>query len=106
MQITFIQPDGSEQTVAAKSGTSVMETAQNAGVGGIVGECGGSMACATCHVYVADEWLAKTGTRSDSEEDMLDCAMSEMRDTSRLSCQIKFDESLDGLRVHIAPEQS
>ncbi len=106
MQVTFIQPDGTETTVNANSGDSVMQTALNAGVDGIVAECGGSMACATCHVYVADEWVSKAGNRSESEEDMLDCAMSEMRDTSRLSCQIKLSDDLDGLRVHIAPEQT
>lgn len=105
MQITFIHADGRETTVEAKTGDSVMQTALNNNVQGIVAECGGSMACATCHVYVADEWASKTGQRRDGEEDMLDCAMSEMRDTSRLSCQIMLTEALDGLRVHIAPEQ-
>lgn len=105
MQVTFIHPDGRETTVDAKAGDSVMQTALNTNLQGIVAECGGSMACATCHVYVADEWASKTGDRRDGEEDLLDCAMSDMRDTSRLSCQIMLTEALDGLRVHIAPEQ-
>lgn len=105
MKMTFVQPDGAETTVEASSGDTVMQAALNANVAGIVAECGGSMACATCHVYVDDDWASKTGQRSDGEEDMLDCAMSEMRETSRLSCQITLNEELDGLRVHIAPEQ-
>lgn len=105
MQVTFIHPDGRETTVDAKAGDSVMQTALNTNLQGIVAECGGSMACATCHVYVADEWASKTGDRRDGEEDLLDCAMSDMRDTSRLSCQMMLTEALDGLRVHIAPEQ-
>jgi 2Fe-2S ferredoxin len=106
MKVTFVHPDGAEQTVDAESGDSLMQTAMNNSVKGIVAECGGSMSCATCHVYVDNAWAAKTGTRSESEEDMLDCAMSEMRDTSRLSCQITMSDDLDGLRVHIALEQA
>lgn len=106
MQVTFVEPDGTEKTVEAKAGDSLMQTALNNGIDGIVAECGGSMACATCHVYVDEAWASKTGERRDGEEDMLDCALSEMRDTSRLSCQIEMSAALDGLRVHVAPKQA
>ncbi len=105
MKVTYIQPDGSEQTVEAKPGDSVMQAAIAANVPGIVAECGGSMACATCHVYVDDAWASRTGTRSESEEDMLDCAMSEMKASSRLSCQLRLTDEMDGLTVHIPEEQ-
>ena len=101
IKVTYVQPDGSEQVVETRAGDSVMQAAVNAGVPGIIAECGGSMACATCHVYVDDAWADKTGERSESEEDMLDCAMSEMKPTSRLSCQVKLTQDLDGLVVHI-----
>lgn len=105
INVTFIQPDGRETTVTARPGDSVMQTALNNNVDGIIAECGGSMACATCHVYLASDWIGRTGDRKGGEEDMLDCAMSEMRDTSRLSCQITLTTALDGLRVHIPEEQ-
>ncbi|ASM75226.1 MULTISPECIES: 2Fe-2S iron-sulfur cluster-binding protein [Roseobacteraceae] len=105
IKVTYIQPDGREATVKARPGDSVMQTALNNNVPGIIAECGGSMACATCHVYVAEAWQTQAGARKDGEEDMLDCAMSEMRDTSRLSCQIKLTEALDGLRVYLPEEQ-
>ena len=101
IKVTYVQPDGSEQVGETRAGDSVMQAAVNAGVPGIIAECGGSMACATCHVYVDDAWADKTGERSESEEDMLDCAMSEMKPTSRLSCQVKLTQDLDGLVVHI-----
>lgn len=105
INITFIQPDGRETIVEAKPGDSAMQVALNNNIDGIIAECGGSMACVTCHVYVADDWLDRTGDRMDGEEDMLDCAMAEMKDNSRLSCQIKLTEAHDGLRLHIPEEQ-
>jgi 2Fe-2S ferredoxin len=105
IKVTYIQPDGRETTVDARPGDSVMQTALNNNVAGIIAECGGSMACATCHVYLDEAWQTQAGARKDGEEDMLDCAMSEMRDTSRLSCQIKLTEALDGLRVYLPEEQ-
>ena len=81
-----------------------MLTATNAGLDGIVGECGGSAMCATCHVYVEPEWVEKTGTRNAMEADMLDFAF-EVRDNSRLSCQIKVTDALDGLRVRVPEKQ-
>ena len=102
-QITFIQPDGSQKTVDAKVGATVMETAKAHFIDGIDAECGGACACATCHVYVAEEWISRTGTPSEMEEDMLDFA-SDVLESSRLSCQIKITDELDGLVVKV-PEK-
>jgi len=100
-QITFRLKDGTEKTVDAPVGLSVMEVAVKNGIEGIEGACGGSLACATCHVYVAPEWWGKAlpdGERSPEEEDMLDLGF-DIRKTSRLCCQIRVDETLDGLIV-------
>ena len=99
--ITFIQPDGASQTVTATVGDSVMQTALNNNIDGIFAECGGAMMCATCHCHVDDAWTDATGERVDGEGDMLDCAEAEMRPTSRLTCQIKVTDALDGLVVHL-----
>ena len=104
VQITFKQPDGTEKTVEAALGDNVMRAAVNGGVDGIVGECGGAMMCATCHCYVDEAWVGKTGDLQDGEEDMLDCAEAEVKDTSRLSCQLTVTEDLAGLVVHIPQE--
>ena len=103
-KITFIQHDGSEQTVDGLPGMSVMETAIKHQVPGIDADCGGACACATCHVYVEPEWQEKVGARNPMEEDMLDFAF-DVRDTSRLSCQIKVSNALDGLRVKVPEKQ-
>jgi ferredoxin, 2Fe-2S len=103
-KITFIQHDGVEQTVEGQPGLSVMETAIKHMVNGIDADCGGACACATCHVYVEPEWREKTGARSPMEEDMLDFAF-DVRDNSRLSCQIKVSDGLDGLRVRVPEKQ-
>jgi ferredoxin, 2Fe-2S len=103
-KITFIQHNGEEQTVEGQPGLSVMETAIKNMVPGIDADCGGACACATCHVYVEPEWTEKTGTRSPMEEDMLDFAF-DVRDNSRLSCQIKVSDGLDGLRVRVPEKQ-
>lgn len=103
-RITFIQHSGTEQTVDGMPGMSVMETAVKNMVPGIDADCGGACACATCHVYVEPEWLEKTGPRSAMEEDMLDFAF-DVRDSSRLSCQIKVSDALDGLRVRVPEKQ-
>lgn len=97
-KITFIEHDGAVHEVEAEAGETVMEAAMRGGVSGIVAECGGSCTCATCHVYVDDAWLAETGERSPDEEDQLDNAY-DVRANSRLSCQIKMSEELDGLLV-------
>ena len=103
-KITFIQPDGSKQTVEAAAGVTVMEAAKLNLIDGIEAECGGACACATCHVYVAEAWGEKAGKPSAMEEDMLDFAF-DVRETSRLSCQIKVSDDLDGLEVHVPEKQ-
>jgi ferredoxin, 2Fe-2S len=103
-KITFIQHNGVEQTVDGIAGMTVMETAIKHQVPGIDADCGGACACATCHVYVEPEWQDKTGTRQAMEEDMLDFAF-DVRDSSRLSCQIKVSDQLDGLRVKVPEKQ-
>jgi len=103
-KITFIDVDGVAHTVEAELGSTVMETAITNEIQGIIASCGGSCACATCHVYVDPAWLEKAGTRSAEEEDMLDSAV-DVAPTSRLSCQIRVVEELDGLIVRVAPRQ-
>jgi 2Fe-2S ferredoxin len=103
-KITFIQPDGSAQTVDGESGMTVMETAKKHLIDGIEAECGGACACATCHVFVDEAWQEKTGKPTQMEEDMLDFAF-DVRPNSRLSCQIKVSDALDGLIVRVPEKQ-
>ena len=98
-KITYIEHDGAVHTVEAEIGSTVMETALRNDVSSIVAECGGGCTCATCMVYVDDAWSAIVGPPSADEEDMLDSAF-EVKPTSRLSCQIKVTQALDGLIVH------
>ena len=105
VKITYVHPDGTRDTVEGSEGDNVMYTAIANNIEGIVGECGGSMMCATCHCHVDDAWTETTGPRHEGEEDMLDCATSPMRDTSRLSCRIKLSPALDGLVVHLPEDQ-
>jgi 2Fe-2S ferredoxin len=104
VKITYIQHNGTSQTVEAQPGMSVMEAAVKNMVPGIDADCGGACACATCHVFVEQEWLERAGKRSDMEEDMLDFAF-DVRDNSRLSCQIKVTDVLDGLVVRVPEKQ-
>ncbi len=103
-KITFVDASGESRSVEAQVGATVMETALRNSVPGIEAECGGACACATCHVYVAEEWTEKTGKASQMEEDMLDFAF-EVRPNSRLSCQIKVRDELDGLSVTTPAKQ-
>ena len=103
-KITFIEDNGTVHTVEGKPGMTVMETAVKNMVPGIDADCGGACACATCHVYVQPDWLDKVGEREEMEEDMLDFAF-DVRDNSRLSCQIKVTDELDGLTVNIPEKQ-
>lgn len=103
-KITFIQPDGTSQVVEAQAGVTVMEAAKLNEISGIEAECGGACACATCHVYVDAAWKAKTGSSSEMEEDMLDFAF-DVREESRLSCQIKITDELDGLVLRVPAKQ-
>jgi 2Fe-2S ferredoxin len=103
-QVTFIDAHGESRTVEGEAGATVMEVAIRNGVPGIEAECGGACACATCHVYVDEAWTAKTGRPEPMEEDMLDFAF-EVKPTSRLSCQIKLRDDLDGLVVRTPSRQ-
>ncbi|MBM3526973.1 MAG: 2Fe-2S iron-sulfur cluster binding domain-containing protein [Alphaproteobacteria bacterium] len=105
VKITFIDSTGASRTVEAEVGATVMETAIKNDVAGIEAECGGACACATCHVYVEEEWRAATGEPSPMEEDMLDFGY-DVRENSRLSCQIKVSEALDGLVVRVPERQA
>ena len=98
-KITFIEHDGVTHTVEAELGSTVMEAALRNDVASIVAECGGSCTCATCLVHVDDAWSAVVGPPTSEEEDMLDSAF-EVKPTSRLCCQIKITNELDGLVVH------
>lgn len=103
-KITYIEHDGTEHTVDVQPGLTLMEAALNNMVPGIDGDCGGACACATCHVFIEGDWADKTGERTSMEESMLDFA-SEVTDASRLSCQIKVTEEMDGLRLRMPEEQ-
>jgi ferredoxin, 2Fe-2S len=104
-KITFIGRDGTRYEVQAENGSTVMENAIRNGVPGIEAECGGACACATCHVYVGEDWRAVTGSPEPMEEDMLDFAY-DVRPTSRLSCQIRVADALDGLVVAVPERQA
>ena len=97
-KITYIDASGQERTVEAKNGMTVMETAIKHNVPGIDADCGGACACATCHVYVRPDFLEKVGKPSAMEQSMLDFAEN-VKENSRLSCQIKVRDDLDGLTV-------
>ncbi|WMS42512.1 2Fe-2S iron-sulfur cluster-binding protein [Acuticoccus sp. MNP-M23] len=103
--IKFITHDGEEHKVEAEPGSTVMEAAVRAMVPGIEAECGGACACATCHVYVESSWREAVGGPSPMEEDMLDFAY-EVGEGSRLSCQIKVTDALDGLTVKVPERQA
>jgi 2Fe-2S ferredoxin len=103
-KITYIQQNGSSIEANGVPGMTVMEVAIKAQVPGIDADCGGACACATCHVYVEPDWVEKTGKRNPMEEDMLDFAF-DVRENSRLSCQIKVTDALDGLRVKVPEKQ-
>jgi 2Fe-2S ferredoxin len=104
-KVVFITLDGAQRVVDAQAGESVMAAAVRNGIPGIIGECGGNCSCATCHVYVADDFTAEVGGAGDMEDDLLDLGVADRRDSSRLSCQIKVTDDLDGLTVHIPEEQ-
>jgi 2Fe-2S ferredoxin len=104
VKITYIDAQGTARTVDAQEGSTVMENAVRNGIPGIEAECGGACACATCHVYVAEEWREATGEPQPMEEDMLDFAF-DVRPNSRLSCQIRVTPELDGLLVHTPARQ-
>ena len=103
-KITYIEYDGKTHTIEVANGLSVMEGAVQNNIPGIDADCGGSMACATCHVYVKEEWFNKLPKKEDGEEDMLDMAF-EPKKNSRLSCQLMVSDQLDGLVVNLPEKQ-
>ena len=103
-KVTYIEHDGTEHVIDVKTGLTVMEGAVKNNIPGIDADCGGACACATCHVYVGDGWLDKTGTKSAMEESMLDFAEG-VKENSRLSCQIKVSDALEGLTVTMPESQ-
>ena len=103
-KITFVDSEGRARTVEAEVGSTVMEAAIRDSIPEILAECGGACACATCHVYVDDDWIGKTGKATPMEEDMLDFAF-DVRPTSRLCCQIKVSNELNGLIVSTPGKQ-
>ena len=103
-KITYIEFDGAEHPIDVRNGLSVMEGAVKNNVPGIDADCGGACACATCHVYVDPAWTDKTGAVSPMEESMLDFAEG-VEPNSRLSCQIKVTDALDGLVVRMPESQ-
>ena len=103
-KITYVEHDGTEHVIEVKTGLSVMEGAVKNNIPGIDADCGGACACATCHVYVDDAWREKTGSKSAMEESMLDFAEN-VEENSRLSCQIKVSDALEGLIVRMPESQ-
>lgn len=105
MKVTFIAADGTATEVEVEEGQSLMQAAVSHDVDGIIGECGGSMMCATCHCYVDEAWAERVGAQQYGESDLLDCAVSEVRPGSRLSCQIRMTAELDGVVIHLPEAQ-
>ena len=103
-KITFIDADGTSRDVDTKTGSSIMEAAVQNMIPGIDADCGGACACATCHVYVAADWLPKLKAKDDMEDSMLDFAEG-VQDNSRLCCQIMINDELDGIKVSTPESQ-
>jgi ferredoxin, 2Fe-2S len=103
--ITFIQPDGTEQGFEAPEGVSAMQAATGFGVAGILADCGGSVLCATCHVYVDEDWVNELPPPLSNELEMLDCTAAERLPTSRLSCQIRLTAAMQGLVLRVPERQ-
>ena len=101
MKATWILPDGTARTHEVREGLSLMEAAQALGVPGIIGECGGTMSCATCHVHVDDDWRGAAGVPEPFEEAMLDVVEGERTEASRLSCQLTMSAELDGIVLRV-----
>ncbi|MAC57462.1 MAG: 2Fe-2S ferredoxin [Novosphingobium sp.] len=107
LKVTMTDVNGETQTFDdVEEGISLMELAKQHGVAGIMGDCGGGCACATCHVYVSKDWFEKVGEPDEIEFAMLDMVADVMQDNSRLGCQIKMSPELDGIDVTVAPASS
>jgi len=105
IEIIFVQADGSRKVVQARPGRTLMEVAIENGIKGIVAECGGSCSCATCHVYIGDQFPELLGAADSFEEEMLSGTAARLEPDSRLSCQIKLEEHLSGLVIRIPDRQ-
>jgi 2Fe-2S ferredoxin len=105
-KVIYVRLDDEVQKVDAAEGESVMAAAVKSGVPGIIGECGGNASCATCHVWVRDEFVPLVGEPNAMEEDLLEMGVSDRRPGSRLSCQISMTGELDGLTVEVAPQEA
>lgn len=105
VRVAFVESGGRRHEVDARDGQSAMEAAVRDGIEGIVAECGGSMICATCHVYVDPLWAEPVGAPSRDEDSTLEGAAAERRPNSRLSCQIELTPALDGLVLHLPDRQ-
>jgi 2Fe-2S ferredoxin len=103
-KVTFIAHNGTRHPVDVPAGLSLMRAAIDNNVPGIDGDCGGQCACATCHVFIESPWAEKTGARTEREDEMLNFA-AELRDSSRLACQIEVTDALDGLEVQMPEGQ-
>ena len=103
INVTYVAPDGTKKELEVREGNSLMQAAVANGLTGIIGECGGSAMCATCHVYVDEEFSDRIPPIDDMEEEMLECTASERRQNSRLSCQIEASAEIDGITV-VMPE--
>jgi 2Fe-2S ferredoxin len=104
-KVTYITTDGERHEVTLENGYSVMEGAINNNIDGIVAECGGACACATCHSYIDESWLDRLPAMDDMEDSMLDAAY-DRRQNSRLTCQIEMNDALDGLIIHVADNEA
>jgi len=105
IQIHLIHPDGNRQTLQARTGQSLMQVAVDANVDGIDADCGGSLTCATCHVFVEPEWASRLPAASKDEQGLLDFTATPRENGSRLSCQITLAPELDGLTVRLPSAQ-
>ena len=105
-RITFIEPSGTSRTVEVQSGWTLMEGAVKHGIEGVAAECGGGCACATCHVFIADEWVGRLPGVAPMENDLLECTAVSRAPNSRLSCQVPVTDALDGLIVTVPERQS
>lgn len=103
--IIFIEPNGNQKQVSAVAGKTLMETAVDNNVQGIVGECGGACQCATCHVYVSPEWMSAFPALNEAEDATLEGTVAERLSSSRLSCQLVVSDASEGAIVNVAPNQ-
>jgi 2Fe-2S ferredoxin len=103
LTVTFVEEDGTVKQLSAETGQTLMQVGKDAGVAGILADCSGSCACATCHVYVEAPWFDVVGGPNPIEAEMLDMVSDVLKENSRLSCQIRLTPELDGIKVTVAP---